>query len=122
MSIVEELVEKIGNLTLIDAVNLRKTLETKFDVKAQNQVAIAPTVSVEKVEEKSSFSLHIVGFEPSKKINVIKTLKSTFDIPLTDAKSITDSLPKVIKEDLSKDDAEKLAKELRDAGATVEVK
>jgi large subunit ribosomal protein L7/L12 len=122
MSIVEELVEKIGNITLMDAVNLRKTLEEKFNVSAQNISTISVYTPVITEVEKSSFALHLISLDVTKRINVIKTIKSALDIPLTEAKAITDSLPKLLKDDLSKDESEKIAKELRDSGAVIEIK
>ena len=124
MSVVEELVEKIGNLTLTDAAELKKALEDKFGVTAAAPVVMAgatggaPTAAA---EEKTDFSVILTDAGASK-INVIKAVKNATGLGLTEAKSLDESAPKAVKEGLPKADAEKLKADLEAAGAKVELK
>lgn len=125
MSVVEELVEKISNLTLADAAELKKALEDKFGVTAAAPVVMAgatggaaPTAVT---EEKTEFSVVLVDAGASK-INVIKAVKNATGLGLTEAKGLVESAPKPVKEGISKADADKLKAELEAAGAKVELK
>lgn len=123
MNNIEQMVESIGNLTLMQAVELRKNLEEKFDVKANSSstIGVGANIPAVLVEEKSEFSVKMLSCDSTKRISVIKTLKDLLNIPLTDAKNLTDSLPKMLKEDLSKEESEKLAETLRALGAVIEI-
>ncbi|MCC7159328.1 MAG: 50S ribosomal protein L7/L12 [Ignavibacteria bacterium] len=125
MSVVEELVEKIGNLTLTDAAELKKALEDKFGVSAAAPMVMAgatggaaPTAAV---EEKTEFSVILTEVGASK-INVIKAVKNATGLGLTEAKALVESAPKPVKEGIPKADAEKLKADLEAAGAKVELK
>jgi len=126
MSAVPEIVEKIEKLTLLEAVELKKTLEEKFGVTAAAPVVMAGAAPVAAgaapaAEEKTEFTvvLKTVG---AQKINVIKVVRTATGLGLKDAKDLVDSAPKPVKEDISKADAESLKKELEEAGAQVEFK
>lgn len=125
MSVVEELVEKIGNLTLTDAAELKKALEDKFGVTAAAPVVMAgatggaPTTAA--AEEKTEFSVILADVGASK-INVIKAVKNATGLGLTEAKALVESAPKAVKEGMPKADAEKLKADLEAAGAKVELK
>jgi large subunit ribosomal protein L7/L12 len=125
MSVVAEIVEKIEKLTLLEAVELKKALEEKFGVTAAAPMmmgamaAAAPAAAV--VEEKTEFTVEIKS-SGAQKINVIKVVRAATGLGLKEAKDLVDGAPKAVKEGLSKDDAEKLKKELEEAGATVELK
>jgi large subunit ribosomal protein L7/L12 len=125
MSVVAEIVEKIEKLTLLEAVELKKALEEKFGVTAAAPVmmgavsaAAAPAAAV---EEKTEFNVELKS-AGAQKINVIKVVRAATGLGLKEAKDLVDGAPKTVKESLSKDDAEKLKKELEEAGATVELK
>ena len=125
MSVVAEIVEKIEKLTLLEAVELKKALEEKFGVTAAAPMmmgavsaAAAPTAAV---EEKTEFNVELKS-AGAQKINVIKVVRAATGLGLKEAKDLVDGAPKTVKESLSKDDAEKLKKELEEAGATVELK
>ncbi len=126
MSVVSEIVEKIEKLTLLEAVELKKALEEKFGVTAAAPImvgavaAAAPATSAV-AEEKTEFSVELKN-AGSQKINVIKVVRAATGLGLKEAKDLVDGVPKMVKEGLSKDDAEKLKKELEEAGATVELK
>ncbi len=124
MSVVAEIVEKIEKLTLLEAVELKKALEDKFGVTAAapmmvGAAAVAPVAPV--VEEKTEFTVELKA-AGAQKINVIKVVRAATGLGLKEAKDLVDGAPKAVKESVSKDEAEKLKKELEEAGATVELK
>lgn len=122
MSAVQEIVEKIEKLTLLEAAELKKALEDKFGVTAAAPVAAAaPGAAAPAAEEKTEFDV-VLKAAGSQKINVIKVVRAATGLGLKEAKDLVDSAPKAIKEAATKEDAEKLQKELEEAGATVELK
>ncbi len=130
MASVDALVEEIGKLTLTEAAELVKALEAKFGVTAAAPVMVAGTAPATNagtaapaapVEEKTEFDVILKSSGPNK-INVIKVVRAATGLGLKEAKDLVDGAPKTIKEAMPKADAEKLAKELRDAGAEVELK
>ena len=125
MSVVSEIVEKIEKLTLLEAVELKKALEEKFGVTAAAPVMMgavsAAAAPAAVVEEKTEFNVELKS-AGAQKINVIKVVRAATGLGLKEAKDLVDGAPKTVKESLSKDDAEKLKKELEEAGATVELK
>ena len=121
---VQELVEKIKALTLVEAAELKKALEDEFGVTAAApmMMAAAPgAAAAAPVEEQTEFDV-ILQAAGATKINVIKVLRAHTGLGLTEAKDLVDSAPKPVKEAVSKDEAEKIKKELEEAGATVTVK
>jgi large subunit ribosomal protein L7/L12 len=123
MSQVQEIVEKIEKLTLLEAVELKKALEEKFGVTAAAPMMMGgamPAAVAAVVEEKTEFTVFLKAVG-AQKINVIKVVRAATGLGLKEAKDLVDSAPKAIKESISKDDAEKLKKELEEAGATVEL-
>lgn len=126
MSAVAEIVEKIEKLTLLEAVELKKALEEKFGVTAAAPMMMggampAAAGAAPVVEEKTEFTV-VLKEAGAQKINVIKVVRAATGLGLKEAKDLVDGAPKPIKESISKDDAEKLKKELEDAGAKVELK
>lgn len=126
MSVVQELVEKIEKLTLLEAAELKKALEEKFGVTAAAPVMMAGPMpaaagAAPAVEEKTEFNVVLVN-AGAQKINVIKVVRAATGLGLKEAKELVDGAPKAVKEGISKEEAEKLKKELEDAGATVELK
>ncbi|HUI29531.1 MAG TPA: 50S ribosomal protein L7/L12 [Candidatus Acidoferrales bacterium] len=124
--VVQNLVEKISQLTLLEASELKKALEDKFGVTAAAPVVIAggagaAAAAAPAAEEKTEFDVHLAS-TGAQKINVIKVVRAATGLGLKEAKDLVDGAPKVVKEGLSKADAEKLKKELEEAGATVELK
>ncbi|ACF44839.1 50S ribosomal protein L7/L12 [Pelodictyon phaeoclathratiforme] len=122
---IETLVEEIGKLTLTEASELVKALEEKFGVSAAPVavagVAAAAAGDAPVVEEQTEFDVVLTAAGESK-INVIKAVRAITGLGLKEAKDLVDGAPKTVKEAISKDEAEKIAKELKDAGASVEVK
>jgi large subunit ribosomal protein L7/L12 len=126
MSAVAEIVEKIEKLTLLEAVELKKALEEKFGVTAAAPVMMAGTMpaaggAAPVAEEKTEFTV-VLKEAGAQKINVIKVVRAATGLGLKEAKDLVDGAPKPVKESVSKDDAEKLKKELEEAGAKVELK
>lgn len=128
MSSVNDIVEKIEKLTLLEAAELRKALEEKFGVTAAAPMMVAGVVmpaagggGVAATEEKTEFTVELKS-SGAQKINVIKVVRAVTGLGLKEAKDLVDGAPKVVKEGLSKADAEKLKKELEEAGATVDLK
>jgi large subunit ribosomal protein L7/L12 len=126
MSGVVEIVEKIEKLTLMEAVELKKALEDKFGVTAAAPVMMGGMMpagggAAPVAEEKTEFTV-VLKDAGAQKINVIKVVRAATGLGLKEAKDLVDGAPKPVKEGLSKDDSEKLKKELEEAGATVELK
>lgn len=126
MSAVAEIVEKIEKLTLLEAAELKKSLEEKFGVTAAAPMMMAGPMpaaggAAPAVEEKTEFTVLLKG-SGAQKINVIKVVRAATGLGLKEAKDLVDGAPKNIKEGVNKEEAEKLKKELEEAGATVELK
>ena len=126
MSVVEELVDQISKLTLSEASELKKALEEKFDVTAAAPVMMGGAMPAggdagAAAEEKTEFTVELVE-AGAQKINVIKAVKAATGLGLTEAKQLVEGAPKPVKENVSKEEAEKLKGELEAAGAKVELK
>ena len=119
---VTALVEEVKGLTVLELSELVHTLEEVFGVSAAAAAVAGPAVAAAPgEEEKTEFDvvLEEVG---SNKIAVIKVVRAATGLGLKEAKEIVDNAPKTLKEGISKEDAEKLAEELKGAGAVAEVK
>ncbi len=120
---IAELVEKIKALTLGEASELKTALEKEFGVTAAAPMMMgaAPAAAAAPVEEQTEFNVNLIS-AGEKKINVIKVVRAHTGLGLKEAKDLVDGAPKTVKEAVSKDEAEKIRKELEEAGAAVEVK
>jgi large subunit ribosomal protein L7/L12 len=122
---ITEIVEKIKALTLVEASELKKALEEEFGVTAAAPMMMAGAApageAAAAVEEQTEFNIVLTAFG-DKKINVIKVVRAHTGLGLKEAKDLVDGAPSVVKEGVSKDEAEKVKKELEEAGATVELK
>lgn len=119
----EQLVTELSNWTVLEISGLIKALEDKWGVSAAPAavaVAAAPAAAAA-VEEQTEFSVELTG-AGAKKIDVIKVIREITQLGLTESKALVEAAPKVIKEGLSKADAEDLKKKLTEAGATVTIK
>lgn len=122
----EKMVEELSSWTVMEVAGLIKALEEKWGVSAA-PVAVAgggpvgPAPEAEKVEEKTEFDVELTA-AGDKKINVIKAVRELTSLGLADAKNLVESAPKVIKEGVSKAEADEVKKKLEDAGAKVTVK
>ena len=120
----DELLEAFGEMTLVELSEFVKAFEEKFDVEAAAPVAAvaaAPAAGAAAEEEKDEFDV-ILSAVGDKKIQVIKAVRAITNLGLAEAKALVDGAPKNLKEGVSKDEAEKIAAELKEAGAEVEVK
>ena len=124
MADLSKIVDDLSALTVLEAAELSKLLEEKWGVSAAAAVAVAPAgagAAGPVVEEKTEFDVILTG-DGGKKINVIKEVRALTGLGLTEAKTLVESAPKAVKEGVSKDEAEKVKKQLEEAGATVELK
>ena len=116
------LVEEVKTLSVLELAELVHTLEDVFGVSAAAAAVAAPAAGVAAaVEEKTEFDV-ILKNAGASKLNVIKVVRAATGLGLKEAKELVDNAPKALKEGISKEDAEKLAAELKEAGAEVEVK
>jgi large subunit ribosomal protein L7/L12 len=122
---VAQALELIKGMSLLEASELKKALEEEFGVTAAAPVVMAGPAaggaSAAPVEEQTEFDV-ILQSAGDKKINVIKVVRAHTGLGLKEAKDLVDGAPKTVKEAASKDEAEKIKKELEEAGATVTLK
>lgn len=121
----EEFVSYVENMTVLELSKLVKTLEERLGVSAAAPVAVAaaaPAAAAAPIEEKTEFDVILAGFDAAKKIGVIKVVRELTGLGLKEAKDLVEGAPKPLKEAIAKDEAEKLKKQLEEAGAKVEVK
>jgi large subunit ribosomal protein L7/L12 len=124
MADINALVDQLSALTVLEASELSKALEEKWGVSAAAAVAVAGPAAAAAgpaVEEQTEFDVILTG-DGGKKINVIKEVRALTGLGLTEAKTLVESAPKAIKEGVNKEEAEKVKKQLEEAGATVELK
>ena len=126
MSDLNQIAESLSSLTVMQAAELVKMLETKWGVSAAAPVAAAAApaaggAAAKPVEEKTEFALHLIA-AGEKKINVIKEVRTITGLGLKEAKDLVEGAPKMVKEGLSKEDSNKFAELLKAAGATIEIK
>ncbi|MGH7571894.1 MAG: 50S ribosomal protein L7/L12 [Gemmatimonadota bacterium] len=121
----DEIIEAIGNMSVLDLAEMVKEMEDKFGVTAAAPMMAAPAgggaapAAVE--EEKDSFDV-ILAAVGEKKIQVIKVVREITSLGLKEAKDLVDGAPKPVREGVGKPEAEEIQKKLQEAGATVEVK
>ena len=120
---VTALVEEVKGLTVLELSELVHTLEEVFGVSAAAAAVAAPVAggAAEAAEEKTEFDV-ILKDAGASKLNVIKVVRAATGLGLKDAKDLVDNCPKTLKEAISKEDAEKLVAELKEAGAEAEMK
>ena len=115
------LVEQVKELTVVELAELVHTLEEVLGVSAAAAAVAAPAAAAVEVEEKTEFDV-ILKSAGASKLNVIKVVRAATGLGLKDAKDLVDNCPKTLKEAISKEDAEKLVAELKEAGAEAEIK
>ncbi|PTT12052.1 50S ribosomal protein L7/L12 [Caulobacter sp. HMWF025] len=125
MSKLEKLVEELSTLSVLEAAELSKMLEEKWGVSAAAPVAAAAAVAaapVEAAEEQTEFTV-VLTAGGDKKINVIKEVRGVRpDLGLKEAKDLVEGAPQNVVENVSKAQAEEIAKKLTEAGATIQIK
>lgn len=116
------LVEQIEKLSVLDLAELVKVLETKFGVSASAPVmAMAAGPAAAPAEEKTEFTVELTAAGDNK-IAVIKAIRTMTQLGLKEAKDLVDGAPKVVKENVKKEEAEKMKKDLETAGGKVTLK
>jgi large subunit ribosomal protein L7/L12 len=127
MANLQQLVDELSKLTVLEAAELSKLLEEKWGVSAAAPVAVAAAPgaaaggAAPAAVEKTEFTV-VLASVGDKKINVIKEVRAITGLGLKEAKDLVEGAPKEVKADVSKDEAEKIKKQLEDAGAKVELK
>ncbi|AEF43395.1 50S ribosomal protein L7/L12 [Serratia plymuthica] len=116
----DQIIEGVAALSVMEIVELIAAMEEKFGVSAA-AVAAGPAAAAEVVEEKTEFDV-VLSAIGGNKVAVIKAVRGATGLGLKEAKDLVESAPAVLKEGISKDDAEALKKALEEAGASVEVK
>ena len=119
---VTALVEEVKGLTVLELSELVHTLEEVFGVSAAAAAVAGPAAAAAPVEEEKTEFDVVLKEVGANKIAVIKVVRAATSLGLKEAKEIVDNVPKALKEGISKEDAEKLAEELKGAGAVAEVK
>jgi large subunit ribosomal protein L7/L12 len=128
MADINALVDQLSELTVLEAADLAKALEEKWGVSAAAAVAVAAPgaaggagAAAPAAEEKTEFDVILTG-DGGKKINVIKEVRAITGLGLGEAKALVEGAPKAVKEGVNKEEAEKLKKQIEEAGGTVELK
>ncbi|MBL8503338.1 MAG: 50S ribosomal protein L7/L12 [Rhodocyclaceae bacterium] len=121
----EDILEAVGNMTVMDLNDLVKAFEEKFGVSAAAMAVAAPGAgggaAAPAAEEKTEFTV-ILAATGDKKVEVIKVVRAVTGLGLKEAKDLVDGAPKPVKEAIPKADAEAIKKQLEDAGAKAEIK
>lgn len=121
----EDILETIGNMTVLEVVDLISAMEEKFGVSAAAAVAVAAPAAgggeVAAVEEKTEFDVVMTSFGENK-VGVIKAVRAITGLGLKEAKDAVEGVPSTLKEGVSKAEADDIKKQLEEAGAKVELK
>jgi large subunit ribosomal protein L7/L12 len=123
---VQKVLETLGNMTVLELVELKKSIEEEWGVTAAAPVAVAAAApaagdgAAPAEEEKDSFDV-VLTAAGDKKIQVIKVVRAVTGLGLKEAKDLVDSAPKPVKEGVAQDEADSIKAQLEEAGATVEV-
>ena len=128
-TIINNIIDQLKTLTLLEAAELVKEIETVFGVDASvsvGAVSVAPAaaaaVATEVVEEKTAFDLILSEVPADKKIAILKIVRTVTGLGLKESKDIVDNVPKLLKEGLSKEECDKVKKEIEEVGGKVNIK
>jgi len=120
MANIDTLVKELGQLTVLEALELSKKLSKEWNIDLDSlQAAPAPAPVV---IESTTATVMLTSFADGKKIPMIKAVRPMLDLGLLEAKTFVEDLPKVVKSDIEKDEAAKIKEELEAAGGEVEIK
>ena len=121
----EDILETIGNMSVLEVVDLIEAMEEKFGVTAAAAVAAAPAAAgggeAEAAEEQTEFDVILSSFGDNK-VGVIKAVRGITGLGLKEAKEVVEGAPSPLKEGVSKDEADEMKSKLEEAGASVEIK
>jgi len=119
----DQIIEALGEMKITEINDLIKAMEEKFGVTAAAPVAVAAGPAAAAAEEKTEFTVVLkAGFPADKKIGIIKAVRTITGLGLKEAKDLVEAGNKPLKENVSKEEAEKIKKEIADAGGAVDVK
>jgi large subunit ribosomal protein L7/L12 len=121
----DQILEAIASMTVLEVSELVKAMEEKFGVSAAAPVAVAAAApgaaAAAPAEEKTEFTVILKAYDDTKKIAVIKEVRAVTGLGLKEAKDLVEGAPKPLKENVPKEEAEKIKKSVTEAGGTVEV-
>lgn len=120
MADIETLVKQLGQLTVVEALELSKKLSKEWNIDLDNLQAASQASESAPVEAKVTATVMLKSYG-EKKINVLKAVKEILGLGLMEAKNFVEALPKAVEEDIDKERAEEIKKKLEDVGATVEL-
>ena len=120
MADINALVKELGQLTVLEALELSKQLSKEWNIDLDSLQA-APAQAPVEATESATATVMLTGFADGKKIPIIKAVRPMLDLGLLEAKNFVEDLPKAIKENIEKEEAEKLKKVLEEAGGTVDL-
>jgi len=123
-NVIEDVLEKVSKMSVMEVVELIKSMEEKFGVSAAAVAVAAPAAgagAAAAAEEKTEFNV-VLAKSGDNKINVIKVVRTITGLGLKEAKDLVEAAPKAVKEGVAKAQAEEMKKQLEEAGATVEIK
>ena len=112
----DQILDAIASMTVLEASELVKAMEEKFGVTAAVAVAAGPAAGGAAAEEQDEFTVTLESFDAAKKIPVIKAVREATGLGLGEAKALVEGAPKVLKEGVSKADADELIKKIEEAG------
>jgi large subunit ribosomal protein L7/L12 len=118
----EQVVDALGNLTVVQLIALTKTLEAKWGLQALPQATLVISTPREvEVVAQTEFSISLVSYPADKKIGLVKLVRELLGLGLLESKALVESAPKLLKEGISKEDVEMIKVKLMDAGGVVEI-
>ena len=122
MADISRLVEELGKLTVIEAGELSKKLEKAWGLNLDSIMSQPQAAQQEEKQEESLFKVVLTGFDAGKKIAIIKEVRKFKEMGLLEAKNFVEDCPSILKENIEKEEAEKLQKEMEAVGGKVELK
>jgi len=122
MANIDTLVQELGQLTVLEALELSKKLSKEWNIDLDNMMsAPAPAPAPAEATESATATVMLTGFDPARKMQVLKLVKTLNELGLMEAKTFVESVPKAVKEDIDKVEAEQIKKQLEEAGGTVDL-
>jgi large subunit ribosomal protein L7/L12 len=122
MTKIDNLIEELGKLTVVEAGELSKRLEKEWGLNLEAFMGATAQAQEPAKEESVLVDVILTGYPADKKISVLKKVREFIDMGLLEAKNFVEAIPKPVKEDIDKEEAEKVKKALEEAGAVVELK
>jgi large subunit ribosomal protein L7/L12 len=120
MANIDTLVQELGQLTVLEALELSKKLSKEWNIDLDNMMS-APAPAPAEATESATATVMLTGFDPARKMQVLKLVKTLNELGLMEAKTFVESVPKAVKEDIDKVEAEQIKKQLEEAGGTVDL-